>query len=259
MKLKLQSILIALSIVCSIQSLQAQKADSVKKGMGKNLFKINLTAIPLNNYSVQYERGIGKRISLVMGFKYMPTGKLPLLSTIESLVDDQKLMNQLNNLQLGSTVFTPEIRLYCGKGVFRGFYLAPFARFGTFTAQMPIDYDYQDSSNPGTIVNQTIPLDGKIKSITGGLMIGAQWKLSKLMYLDWWILGPHYGSSTGSIKVTKALSADEQDGLRQELNDIVDEDNPLKATTTVDANGASIDFKGPFGGIRAGLCLGFRF
>lgn len=277
MKIKLQLSLIALCVFAISHDLQAQIVNPIKKDAkqktvtvkpvtptistntgGKNLVKINFTALIFNNYSLQYERALGKKISLVAGFKFMPKGQIPFLNSIKSLTDDPETNKQLDNLKVGSTVFTPEFRFYMGQGVFRGFYLAPFARFGSFTADLPLDYTYTETSS-GNELTATIPLSGKINGITGGLMLGAQWKLNKLLYLDWWILGPHYGSSTGSIKVTQALTPDQQDGIREELKSITDGDNPLNATTSVDETGASVNFKGPFGGIRAGISLGFRF
>ena len=67
-------------------------------------------------------------------------------------------------------------------------------------------------------------------------MLGAQWQLSKALYLDWWILGPNYGNSNGDIAGTKTLSPTEQQSLRDELSML---DIPLtKYTYTVDGNGA---------------------
>jgi len=87
--------------------------------------------------------------------------------------------------------------------------------------------------------------------------MGAQWKLSKVLYLDWWILGPNYGRSYGDIDGSVALTASEQQSLRDALDKL---DIPLtKITYTVNNSGAAINFKGPWAGIRSGLCFGFRF
>lgn len=107
MKIKLRLSLIALCVFAISYGLQAQLVDTTKKmgkqktiklkpaastistnTDGKNLVKINFTALIFNNYSLQYERAIGKRISLVAGFKFMPKGQIPFLNTIKSLVDD---------------------------------------------------------------------------------------------------------------------------------------------------------------------------
>ena len=145
----------------------------------------------------------------------------------------------------------PQIRFYLGhKGAYHGFYIAPFFSYAHYTADLP--YNYTDSG-----VNKTIPLAGSVNTITGGLMFGAQWKLGKSIYLDWWIFGPHYGSSNGSISGKQSLSSTEQSALKSDLDGL---NIPIvKTTNSVDANGATINFSGPWAGIRSGLCIGFRF
>jgi hypothetical protein len=100
-------------------------------------------------------------------------------------------------------------------------------------------------------------LSGKLNTLTGGLLIGAQWKLGGRLYLDWWMLGPQYGSADGKLDGKRSLSTDEQRELRLELQDL--EIPFAETTTTVDANGARLDIKGPWAGVRAGLNLGIRF
>ncbi len=248
-----------LFFLCMIsgQILYAQKDTTDLNPGGNNLVKVSITAPFVNNYNFQYERAIGRKISVGLGIHFMPKSELPFKSRLESLIDDDDVWQNVKNLNTSNFAITPEIRFYFGKGVFRGFYIAPFAKYATFTADMPFQFDVE---NPITHVTtkETIPLDGKINTYTGGLLFGAQWKLSKLVYLDWWILGPNYGTSTGSINGRKTLSADEQNGLREQLKDL--EDLPLvKTTSTVDGNGAKVDFDGPWAGLRAGLNIGFRF
>ena len=77
--------------------------------------------------------------------------------------------------------------------------------------------------------------------------------------LDIWIFGPHYGSGKGNFSgaSSRLLSKDEQNGLRDQLNSI---DIPLTdKTVSVNANGASLQLDGPWGGIRGGISLGFKF
>jgi hypothetical protein len=142
------------------------------------------------------------------------------------------------------------MRFYVGKkGALRGFYLGPFVNFSRYNADLLYEYD------DGTTKN--IPLSGNVNTLTGGLMIGAQWKLSQAISLDWWILGPNYGISRGDLSGRKTLTPSEQQSLRDELNDL---DIPLtKFTYEVNGNGADIHFKGPWAGIRAGLCIGINF
>ena len=121
--------LICTCLVCALHAANAQDSTTVKqkKDGGKNLLKINLTAIPLNNYSFMYERKIGRKTSLAVGYRFMKEGGLPLKSNFKTLIDDEELFDRLDQFQTGNSAVTPEIRFYMGKGVFRGFYLAPFA------------------------------------------------------------------------------------------------------------------------------------
>jgi hypothetical protein len=218
---------------------------------GKNIIKINLPAIALKSFSIQYERKIARKMTLAGTFRYMPTGKLPLINVINNYAEDPELERQLNNIVLGNRSFMPEWRFYVGKkGAFRGFYFAPFASIARYETSLLFEYDDQG-------LTETIPLNGTINALSGGLMLGAQWKLSKALYLDWWIIGPSYGKSDGSLTGQKALSVSEQQAIRDELDGL---DIPFtEFTYDVNNNGASVFFKGPWAGLRGGLCIGIRF
>ena len=216
-----------------------------------NIIKLNLPALAFKTISVQYERAIAKKMTVAGTFRYMPEGSIPLKSTVIELADDPKLERQLNNFEIGNMAFIPEVRFYVGKkGAFHGFYLAPFASIARYSSNLLFEFD-----DNGT--TETIPLSGDVNAFTGGLMLGAQWKLSKAVYLDWWILGPNYGKSKGDLTGKKSLSASEQQALRDELAGL---DSPLTDFTyDVNANGATINFNGPWAGVRSGICIGINF
>lgn len=246
--------LLMIATLASI-GLQAQNTDNKTENAepvsAKNVVKLNLFALPLKNISLQYERAVARKVTLAGTFRYMPTGSIPFKSTFIALADDPDTERQLNNLNVGNIAFMPEVRYYFGKqGAFRGFYLGLFADIARYNADLIYEYD-----DAGT--TKTIPMSGGLTGITGGLMIGAQFKLGKKIYLDWWILGPNYGTSDGSLSGKKTMNASEQQSLRDELDAL---DIPLtRFTYTVDGNGATINMKGPWAGIRSGLCIGFRF
>lgn len=217
---------------------------------GKSLLKVNLLSLPLRNFSLAYEYKIGRKVTAGLGVRVMPKGGLPLQSAISNAIDNPDAERQLDNFKTGNVAFTPEVRFYMGKQAMRGFYLAPFARISSYTAEMPFEFDVNNTT-------QTMPLSGKLNTFTGGLLIGAQWKLGGKVYLDWWMLGPQYGSSNGLLDGKRALNSQEQQELRNQLQDI--EIPFAETTTTVDSNGARLDIKGPWAGLRAGLCLGVRF
>jgi hypothetical protein len=247
-------ILSLILLICTAGSSKAQ--ENPDDAAGKNLVKWNFAAMALKNYSFQYERAIAKKISVAVGFRLAPKSNVPFASNIEKAIDDPETWNSIKDFKTGNMAITPEIRFYMGKGVFRGFYLAPFARYATYNAEVPFGYDVDNGA--GSTTREVIPLSGDVTALTAGLLFGAQWKLSKLVYLDWWILGPNYGTSKGSISGKKTLSIDEQDALKEGLADL--EELPLlKTKYTVDGEGAKVDFDGPWAGLRAGLSIGFRF
>ena len=241
-------ILLVAAFSCTTLLAQNEKNESAA---AKNMVKLNLTALALKNFSLQYERAVAKKVTVAGTFRYMPTGSIPFKSSFITIADDPDTERQLNNLKVGNIAFMPEVRFYFSKkGAYRGFYLGLFGSLARYSAEVPFEYD--DAG-----LTKTIPMSGNITTITGGLMIGSQFRLGGPVYLDWWILGPNYGTSSGNLSGKKSMSPSEQQSLRDELTDV---DIPMtKFTYTVDANGAAMDIKGPWAGIRAGINIGFRF
>lgn len=250
-----KSLLICFVLLLSAGTISAQdkstdKMSAASTPASRNLLKVNLLSLPLNNFSFEYERKIARKITLGIGYRFMPESGVPLKSTVYDLIDDPETSTQLDQFKTSNSAITPQIRFYMGKQAMRGFYLAPFARFSNYEASGPIEFEVEG-------VKETIPLTGKLNTVTGGLLIGAQWKLGGRVYLDWWMLGPQYGTADGNFDGQKSLTPEEQNELRQELEGL---EIPFAETqTTVDANGARMDVTGPWAGVRAGLCLGIRF
>lgn len=228
----------------------AQQQETPPERQKDNIVKINLSALVFKNISVQYERKIAKKISVAANVHFIPFGKLPFLSSIENAIDDPSV--PADKIKLGGVGFIPEIRFYVGKkGALHGFYLAPFANYTRYKTDLPIDYE-----------TKTGIFNGNISTITGGLLFGAQWKLGKSVYLDWWIFGPNYGGSKGDLNLNTTLSASEQTDLKNEIEELK-ADGPFDKiieSYTVSGNGAFIKVKGPWAGLRGmGFNLGFRF
>jgi hypothetical protein len=242
-------VLLCLVFITSLSFAQ-QSGFSNNNESHKNELKVNLFAFAFKSISIQYERQISRKTTFGLTFRVMPESRLPFKRGFKNLISDTATANQLDNFKTGNVSFTPSIRFYLGhKDAFHGFYIAPFLSYAHYTADLP--YKYYDGDY------KTIPLTGSMNSYTGGFLLGAQWSLSSSVYLDWWILGPHYGISKGTASGTKSLSPSEQDALKFELDNL---DIPLtKTTNTVDENGATINFSGPWAGIRSGLCIGIRF
>jgi hypothetical protein len=230
-------------------TVQEIKKDTTQK-IDKNLVKINLIGFSING---QYERILSKRISIALSYKILPSGKLLFRGLIP--ISDPQARQELDNLIVSNSAITPEIRFYLGKkGYGQGFYLAPFYRSAKFAGKgIGIDFTLDNGRSA------TFNMEGDIKSNTFGLLIGAQWKLGKHFWLDWQILGPHYGSSKGNIigNSTASLSATEQTNLANALKDI---NLPFSnERVTVNANQAVLSLDGPWAGLRTGVSLGFSF
>lgn len=245
--------LLLLLIFCTAETMDAQEKQ--EETAGQNLVKWNAGALLFKNFSFQYERAVAKKISVAVGLRFAPKSGVPFPSLLEDLIDDEDAWNSIRDFKTGNFAITPEVRFYLGQGVFKGFYVAPFVRYATYAADVPYTFDIEAG---GTTRTETMPLSGNVNTFTGGVLFGAQWKLSKLVYLDWWILGPNYGTSSGNISGKKNLSSEEQDALRDALTDL--DDLPLvKTKYTVNSEGAKVDFDGPWAGLRSGLSIGFRF
>lgn len=246
-----------LLLIASTTNVQAQDSGDAESGP-KNLIKWNIPALVLKNYSFQYERSITRKISVAVGFRFAPKSKLPFSSQIEDQIeDDDQLKENIKQFKTGNFAITPEVRFYMGEGFFKGFYVAPFVRYAKYTAEVPFDFEVEDPVTQD-VRTETIPLKGNVTAITGGLLLGAQWTIGKRVAIDWWILGPNYGTSKGDIAGQKTLNQDEQDALRETLQDL--DDLPIiKTKYHVDGNGAKVDFDGPWAGLRSGITVGIRF
>lgn len=241
---------IVILFLAQILFAQQNFSSTTTKNIDRNEIKVNLFAFAFKSVSIQYERQISRKTTVTVTFRTMPKSTLPFKNMFKSAISDTSTANQLDNFKTGNVAIMPSIRFYVGhKGAYHGFYIAPFLSYAHYTGSLP--YKYYDGDY------KTIPLSGSMNSFTGGFMLGAQWNLSKSVYLDWWILGPQYGISKGSASGKQSLSPSEQDALKYELDNL---DIPLtKTTNTVDANGATVFFSGPWAGIRSGLSIGIRF
>jgi hypothetical protein len=231
----------------------AVNAQKVKEKIleKNNIIKFNLSALTFKNISLQYERKVGKRTSLAVNVHTIPFGNLPFQSTFENFADQTFV--EYDKLKFGSFGVAPEFRYYVGKkGALRGFYMAPFISYNQYKMNLPIKY----SNNTRTGI-----FDGDINSITGGLQLGSQFRLSNSLTLDWWIIGPNYGSANGTLNFNSALTASEQADIRTQLENFKN-DLPIDVikSYTVTGTGATINAKGPWAGLRGlGFNLGVRF
>jgi hypothetical protein len=230
-------------------------ADKVK--ISKNFIKFNITSALIKNYSLQYERVLSRGVSIAVSLRFMPESGIPYTDNIFKWFDitDPETQVVIKNSIIGNYAITPEIRFYTGKKKYgNGFYFALFYRYGYYTlnnALIPYDTDSGEEV--------TLNTSGNVSAHTGGFMLGAQWALGKHICLDWWILGPQFGVSSGDMTSLSSgpLSEVDQQDIADNLNNI--EIPMFKQTVNVTSDKVSMVFDGPWAGLRAGLSLGVKF
>jgi len=256
-KLLILSLIITLPIFTAKAQVDTTGSPSESVKIAKNFIKFNITSALIKNYSLQYERVISRSVSAAISFRMMPETGIPYADNMIKWfeITDPDEQDLILNTIVGNYAITPEIRFYTGKKRYgNGFYFSLYYRYGNYTFNnvlLPYETDLGDEV--------TLNTSGNITSHTGGFMLGAQWSLGKHMCLDWWILGPHFGVSSGDILSLSSgpLSAIDQEDIEDELNSI---DIPMfEQTVNATSDKVTMDFDGPWGGIRAGLSFGIKF
>ena len=245
--------LLTASLVLVMGMVHGQDTTATDWRSTPNLVKWNFGALAFKSISFQYERAVGNRMSVALGLKSMPKSGVPFKSLLENAIDDEDTWNSIKDLKMGNFAITPEVRFYLGESVFKGFYIPPFARYAKYDFTIPFAYTNIDG------VEERANFDSNVNTFTGGVLFGAQFKLNKAFYLDWWILGPNWGTANGTLSAYKTLNPIEQEILRTELDNFADDVPIVKLKPSVDGSGARIKVDGPWGGLRSGLSIGYKF
>lgn len=218
----------------------------------KNVVKLNLFALGLNNISLQYERALHKNISVALQVGFIPSHGLP--TQIESQVP-----SDLSKLKFSAFNITPEVRIYPGKKELkqapRGFYFAPYYRYMSFSVSGFVTYP--DSSNYPIVVDRSASGSFTLKGSSFGLQLGYQWIIANKVSIDWWILGFHggVGKAIGNFNADNSSGAED---MQQQFSSMELAKGTVKAS--VSGNNVKVDASGfPLPGIRAGLCIGVAF
>ncbi|WP_140937444.1 DUF3575 domain-containing protein [Sphingobacterium lumbrici] len=262
MKNQILKLVPLLGLLLVLSNSQAQTIPSTENE-SLNMVKFNAMSLFGGKFSFEYERMLTNRIAAAAAISIRPNKGLPFRSTIKNFADDEELNQLIDEFSSSNFSITPEVRFYTSKrGPFRGFYIAPYVKYASYGASLPLDFDIEETGIYSR--TETIPLKGDLTSFTAGVSCGVNFKLSRNIHLDWRIMGPGYGSAKGSVSGKMALDADEQSALRESLADLKTdmEDLPLsvKIDYDVNADGANIKvLRSPWAGIRSGLSIAYRF
>lgn len=250
-------VFISLIVACYFMPLNNGFAQTAK-----NQVKFNLLPLAGNTYAFEYERSLIGRLTAVGMISVRPKSGLPYLSSWKSYIDNDETIEILENTKQGATSFAVEARFYPGKkGSMRGFYIAPYLKHASYSSSLPLSVDFDPPAGSGIEKIEKVMTEGDLKTVSFGLGLGLQFKLSRSLSLDWKIIAPGYGSSSGNLKgrADRNLTADEQNELREQLEDLKEGVPLVSLEPEVDAEGVKVRISGPWAGIRTGLSLGFRF
>lgn len=228
----------------------------------KNLGKISFPLLNQPAISFQYERNIYKKISAGLSLGYVLEQDFLILKMVtERRIPNEFAKNQINNIKTKIFSISPEVKIYFGKDVFKGFYVAPFIRFSNYDVHFPLDYLEESLDN----YYQKVIFSGKFTTTTFGLSIGAQWEIYKNFYLDWLIIGPHFGNAKERLILESDLSLRQQKGINKSLEiiqkvlDTTDGIPDVNFDYEVNENGGIITLRNPWAGMRFQLGIGYRF
>lgn len=229
-------------ICCSFLCLAQEPKPSV--------LKVNLSALALGAYSVQYEKVLGKRVSFALGVGYRPVKVVPFAKEIEKYIDaaDKRIdyISLANVKKAESTIglfhVTPELRFYFGKNKAApiGTYLALFGKYNSYFGQAPV---FVDMEYKGASARVELPVDTQVKIYSGGLMLGRQFRLGNRFTFDWFIIGGHYGKVTVHGESNQNLEGYDDEFISRLKGKIIDtfKINEQYLSLEVDKQGVRID------------------
>jgi len=194
-------VLVIVFLVFSI-ALQAKRKDSTVRVEQRNIFKLNLPALAFSAINVQYERKVGDKTSVALGF--IKRFDKPVFNFIDR--DDK---SPIQDVSLSTYAITPEVKYYFKDETFSGLYIGVYGRM----RRNKIKYDYLFTG-----FNQigAVELSYTENILQVGGILGYQMRLIQDVYLDFWFLGIGLGYSKIEGEGSPPLNS--QIGLRFEDN-----------------------------------------
>lgn len=166
----------------------------------KNSLKVNASGLVTGIISVNYERALSSNLSFSNSFIYRPQKSIPFGEQFDKLakkhgvgitgVDFEYIF--VNLAQIGVKSYSPELKYYFGNKRNR-FFVSVFGQYEDFDALVPASLEARYDGTVYTL--DKVPISFDIKTISGGLMLGKQFKLGDRFVLDFILVGPHFGGT----------------------------------------------------------------
>ena len=239
---------------------EAQANQAVQSVFGKNLIKFNVSGVVLNSYQLQYERVVNKKQSIALTIGISPHVPLPFKSTLlNDFSGNSDAKRAIETTYFTRTTATLEYRFYFSGKAPKGLYFAPFLRY--MNMKLSQDYTFTPSDNK----LHTAHLNANFNGFGAGFLIGDQFLLGPHWAIDWWIIGPFYGTNitadfVGTDPQMGDMSAQDLANLKNNIESVKLPGYKTTATVNSPPNTVEAKLVGPYYGVRAfGLCLAYRF
>lgn len=226
-----------------------------------NAVRTNLTGLPVQLYSLQYERSFGEYIGFNNTFFYRPKVAIPFGGFIDNIAKTHGVGLTgikfeyifMDEAQVGLKGYSPEVRFYLKKSDHRPF-LGLFGIYEDFDMRVPAEIRVKT-------LDVKVPVNFTFFTIAGGLNVGYQFRWDRIG-LDFVLIGPHIGKAdafdaVGQNKAIQNLTESEKANLKNDINrrfglsqkyfslEVTDTSAEIKSIRSV-----------PFVGVRG---LGFNF
>jgi hypothetical protein len=191
----------------------------------KNAIKFNIVGPLTQTYSLQYERMLTSKISFNNTFFYRQKSLIPLGTQVDTLAKRYGVGLTgikfkyifMNEAKVGIKGYAPELRFYLGKKKNRSF-VALFGQYEDFDMAVPASLAVKYK---GLIVDVKTPVNFTFNTLSGGILIGKQWKWNR-MGVDLVVIGPHFGKAKAFYAVAQTellskLSEDEKVYLKDKI------------------------------------------
>lgn len=226
----------------------------------EHLLKTNLLNLPLKTFNLEYERSFQPHISIGVDVSFTPMRDIPFKEIILDKMNNENGKRSMDEARFNQFSIIPQARFYFGdRDVFTRFYTAPYIKYSRYHTKTALHYQYQNADS-GAITPVTIPISGNVNTLSAGIAIGLQFQLLESLYLDWKIIGTHYGFvfGKGGGNSSQPLTPDLQESIKNSLQKI--DDLPFYAFPhTVTENNVTVKPSGVNVGITSALSVGYRF
>lgn len=256
MKLHIIIVFALLSSYCVRAQRSVEAIDD--RVLETNMVKWNPVSLAWGMGALSYDRVIAEHWTVGVTLNYRPKQKAAFKSGLQSVFERENKNTwatfDAEQLEYSNLSLVPEVRFYVGEqGVFKGFYIAAFAKI----EKTKVEYTYRFDELFLLGRDPELPLKGDVNAFSGGVYVGVQWHLGHNVYLDWQIAGGNYGLAKLDLVAERDLSKEEQVQLEHFTKDIVSNFDTLEYK--VDDDGARLNGRIPWMGLRMGVSLGYRF